>query len=782
MIKYLCNREYIRIETLRTVIGMNNITKKIFSAFCAAVCAAAVLPSETLVSADVSLKYEAENARLSGVGTGSGSSYSGGKYVIFQSSGSCTFNVSVPENGYYDLNFRSSGIGSDKYNYASADGESIGEFFSTNGVLGDGYINRVYLSKGSHNVQVTPSWGYINLDCLIITDSEMPDRDYYDVSETLINPSASDSAKKLMSFIADNYGENVISGQTCDGGLYGDEFTAIKNLTGRTPAMLGMDLMRYTPTRVAKGDKCETVENAIEFWEAGGIVELCWHWNAPDKYLRSGTDTNGNPRWWGGFYTDNLNIDFSAIMDGSDKEGYNLLMEDVDAIAVQLKRLNDAGVPVLFRPLHEASGGWFWWGSDGPEPYIKLWKTLYDKLTNEYGLNNLIWVWNGQDKDWYPGDEYVDIIGEDIYPGTHVYNPQSSKFLEAAEYTDTNKVVALTENGCLFDVDKALSAGTLWSWFCVWGGDFCSNGTSISEKYTEAYMWEEVYNHSNVITLDEMPDLKTYPSDGEPGHTHSYTSKVTKAATCTSPGVRTYSCSCGDSYTQPIPATGHTYKTKVVAPTYAAQGYTLKTCSKCGSSYKTNYTAKKTVPTVTAKTDFSSVTNAVRINWNKVSGASGYRIYRYNTSTKKWESVKTIGDGSAVTYRDSGLKSGTQYKYKVKAYVRYNGVVYWGSASKEILTATKPSKVSISKINISTTSVRLFWNKVSCTGYKVQQSSDGGKTWKTVKLVKNATELKITGLKKNTAYKYRVLAYKSNGAGRNALGAWSGVKTVTTKK
>ena len=188
------------------------------------------------------------------------------------------------------------------------------------------------------------------------------------------------------------------------------------------------------------------------------------------------------------------------------------------------------------------------------------------------------------------------------------------------------------------------------------------------------------------------------------------------------------------------------------------------------------------MPTVTAKTDFSSVTNAVRINWNKVSGASGYRIYRYNTSTKKWESVKTIGDGSAVTYRDSGLKSGTQYKYKVKAYVRYNGVVYWGSASKEILTATKPSKVSISKINISTTSVRLFWNKVSCTGYKVQQSSDGGKTWKTVKLVKNATELKITGLKKNTAYKYRVLAYKSNGAGRNALGAWSGVKTATTKK
>lgn len=760
---------------------MNSISKKVFSMLCAALCTVTSAPAPTLASADVSLKYEAENAQLSGVQTGSGSSYSGGRYVIFQNSGSCTFTVSVPENGFYDLNFRSSGIGSDKYNYVSVDGEGIGEFYSRKGTLGDGFINRVYLTKGSRSIKVTPSWGYINLDCLIITGSETSNRDYYDVSKALINPSASDSAKRLMSFIADNYGKNVISGQTCDDGLNGNEFKAIKNLTGKTPAILGMDLMRYTPTRVSKGDSCKTVENAVEFTNAGGIVELCWHWNAPDKYLKSGTDSSGNPRWWGGFYTDNLNIDFSRIMDGSDPEGYDLLMKDIDAIAVQLKKLKDADVPVLFRPLHEASGGWFWWGSDGAAPYIKLWKTMYDKLTGEYGLDNLIWVWNGQDKSWYPGDGYVDIIGEDIYPGNHVYNPQSSKFLEAAEYTDTNKVVALTENGCLFDIDKALSSGTVWSWFCVWGGDFCSNGTSISEKYTESYMWNKVYNHTNVITLDEMPDLKTYPVNGS-GHTHSYTSKVTKAASCTGKGERTYTCACGEKYTEAIPALGHSCKTTVTAPTYAAQGYTLHKCTRCSYSYKTNYTGKKTVPTVSVKSAYTSVTDAVRVNWTKVKGASGYRIYRYNTSTKKWVNIKTIENGAAETYRDAGLKSGTQYKYKVKAYVRYNGTVYWGSASREILTATKPEKVTIGKINISTTSVRLFWNKVSCTGYKVQQSSDGGKTWKTVKLVKGAEELKIRGLKRNTSYKYRVLAYKSNGGGTNSLGAWSGVKTVRTKK
>lgn len=127
-------------------------------------------------------------------------------------------------------------------------------------------------------------------------------------------------------------------------------------------------------------------------------------------------------------------------MDGEDKEGYDLLMADIDAIAEQLLILKEAKVPVLFRPLHEASGGWFWWGASGPEAYKELYRLLYDRLTNEYGLDNLIWVWNGQDAEWYPGDEYVDIIGEDIYPGERVYQSQIASYLNAAtNYSTENK-------------------------------------------------------------------------------------------------------------------------------------------------------------------------------------------------------------------------------------------------------------------------------------------------------------------------------------------------------
>lgn len=79
---------------------------------------------------------------------------------------------------------------------------------------------------------------------------------------------------------------------------------------------------------------------------------------------------------------------------------YTLLIKDIDTIAVQLKKLQDNGVPVLFRPLHEAEGKWFWWGAQGPEPAKKLYKIVFDRLTRVHKLQNLVWVWNSVAKDW----------------------------------------------------------------------------------------------------------------------------------------------------------------------------------------------------------------------------------------------------------------------------------------------------------------------------------------------------------------------------------------------
>jgi mannan endo-1,4-beta-mannosidase len=137
---------------------------------------------------------------------------------------------------------------------------------------------------------------------------------------------------------------------------------------------------------------------------------------------------------------------------------------------------------------------------------------MYERLTFEHGLNNLIWLWNGQGADWYPGDDYVDIIGEDVYAGERVYASQIQRFLEAVAYTTPPKMVTLSENGTLFDPDLAVRDGAMWGFFATWGGEFVLRGNLLlySDKHTEEEMLHKVYNHEIVVTLDGLPDLKTY--------------------------------------------------------------------------------------------------------------------------------------------------------------------------------------------------------------------------------------------------------------------------------
>lgn len=454
--------------------------------------------------------YEAESANLSqnlSVGTQI-SGFSGEGYVEgFEADGdTCAFHISVTEEGFYDLQFVTANIGGYKENYILVDGTSIGTLATETDSFSEGVMQRCYLTAGEHDISVLKYWGYIAVDKLnVIKSSPLPE-DYYAVSAKLCNPNASQNAKRVMSYLADNYGVNVISGQYSDEGMFGHEMACIWSETKKFPTMLGLDMIEYSPSRAANGSQGKSIDQALEAWEKGSVITMCWHWNVPEKYL-TGT-------WYSGFYKEHTNIDLDKIMNGEDEEGYELLMSDMDVVAKELQKLNEADVPVLWRPLHEASGGWFWWGNCEAESYKKLYRLMYDKYTNEYGLNNLIWVWNGQNKDWYPGDDVVDIVGEDIYPGEKVYTSQMNKFMEVHEYADSNKMVVMSENGCLFDPDLAIRDGAMWGYFGTWGGEFVEGSSTMnvySEQYTEAAMLKKVYDHPNVITRDELPDLKSYP-------------------------------------------------------------------------------------------------------------------------------------------------------------------------------------------------------------------------------------------------------------------------------
>lgn len=179
----------------------------------------------------------------------------------------------------------------------------------------------------------------------------------------------------------------------------------------------------------------------------------------------------------------------------------DVVKQDLERVATYLKLLKDTDIPVLWRPLHEASGGWFWWGTDA-ESFKKLWIMMFDYF-KEQGLDNLIWVWTsqGDDDSWYPGDSYVDIIGRDLYGNTVASCEEEYQNLRQ-KY---GKMITLSECGALTNDDGSTTeigsiadqwaAGATWSWFMPW---------YKADYHTTQEWWKAVMNMDNVITRDKV--------------------------------------------------------------------------------------------------------------------------------------------------------------------------------------------------------------------------------------------------------------------------------------
>ena len=470
---------------------------------------------ENAVPADFIWVGEAENAELTGmvsVQTGEFQEYSGSGYAgnFTDPNDTVMFTVTVPASGIYNLCFSTVSVGTDKLNPVEVDGQTVGTISShAANAFTDSWLNGIYLTEGTHRITAATDWGYYYVDRLTVAPGTPIPDSVYDVTDQLCDADAFDNSKRLYRFLCDCYGRYTVTGQYCDTGKFGKEMTKIEEQTGHYPAMLGLDMMEYSPSRTELGGRTDkAVGYAKDFYvNSGGIVTMCWHWTPPKQYL---INSEEHP-WYSGFYQEHTTISLDAIADGSDAAGKAALLADIDAICEAMEPLREAQVPVLWRPLHEASGGWFWWGSCKPESYLWLWNLLYDRMVNTHGLHNLIWVWNGQCKDWYPGDSKVDIIGTDIYAAPHSYASQSAAFQDMTAWTGSRKLIALTENGVMPDPEFVQRDRAVWSWFCTWGGDYIQKLNVASENYTDFTMWDKVYQSEDKLALDDLPCLWTYP-------------------------------------------------------------------------------------------------------------------------------------------------------------------------------------------------------------------------------------------------------------------------------
>jgi mannan endo-1,4-beta-mannosidase len=331
----------------------------------------------------------------------------------------------------------------------------------------------------------------------------------FNVSAKLVTPGATASAIKLYNFIKSNFLQKSISGVMTTQGDTANSFQEnnfVYETTGRYPVITGLDFTHHVGANTAWYTSNQSllhsvVNDATNYWHRGGIPTLSWHWRDP-SHESPGYDSPDS----GGI---ECHFDASKAVNTSTKE-YQLIIRDLDIIAVQLLDLQSRGVAALFRPLHEASGRWFWWGYKGPEVTKKLYRIMYYRFVNHHQIKNLIWVWTtgftDKDLNWYPGDDVVDILGLDIYV-MNDHSPQDVAFKKVRDMFGGRKIVALSECGSIPGAKIMQSSGALWSYFVPWNQKFVIPEADVGDNfsYNSVAFWKSQMSDPFVLTLEKMP-------------------------------------------------------------------------------------------------------------------------------------------------------------------------------------------------------------------------------------------------------------------------------------
>lgn len=242
-------------------------------------------------------------------------------------------------------------------------------------------------------------------------------------------------------------------------------------------------------------------EDILKSLQEGGLIIGGHDYTAVAVYLESnGTALDPNKDY--AFYKADTEFDAAnATVEGTWEN--KVFTEDLKNTAAYLKLLRDADIPILWRPFHEAAGGWFWWGKDAVS-FKSLWIAMFNYFKAE-GLDNLIWVWTteGNDTDWYPGDQYVDIVGRDIY------NKETADCV--SEYTSIagnygNKIVSLSECGTVGLISEQWASGARWSWFMPWYDGTNEDGSPV--VHADEAWWKDAMNQEFVVSRDELPSME----------------------------------------------------------------------------------------------------------------------------------------------------------------------------------------------------------------------------------------------------------------------------------
>lgn len=306
-----------------------------------------------------------------------------------------------------------------------------------------------------------------------------------------VTPNASPEAKALLEYLQSIKGKYTLSGQH-NFPIAGDKNTLFAaNYYGKTPIVWSEDF------GFAKaGDKdsylarAANVTNAIRLYRKGYIINFCWHAVPPtaNEPVTFQPVPGSHPKHLASVQGHLTDEQFKELLTKGTALHKHWLKQ-VDRIAGYLKLLQDAHVPVIWRPYHEMNGNWFWWGGHYKGKYTtaELYRQIFDRFVHHYKLNNLIWVWSVDrptqpDREfskYYPGNKYIDVLALDVY---------GSDFKQA--YYDSLKALSKGKPVTLAEVGVPPTLETLkkqpdWTWWVIWAGMTRRTSLAQYKTYTE---------------------------------------------------------------------------------------------------------------------------------------------------------------------------------------------------------------------------------------------------------------------------------------------------------
>jgi mannan endo-1,4-beta-mannosidase len=299
-----------------------------------------------------------------------------------------------------------------------------------------------------------------------------------------VTPGASPEAVELLKFLYVISGHQTLSGQHNYPADKDKHTQAAYKAWGKMPAIFGKDW-----GFAKEGDKDsayvrdEIVEQLTEQYHNGALVAICWHEvpptaDEPVTFTRRRSGAGGATN-----VATNVVINLNTVQGRLTDDQYKDLLTpgtelhqhwcaQVDAIVPYLKKLEQARVPVLWRPLHEMNGTWFWWGGRrGQYGTAALYKMLFDRLVNHHQIKNLIWIWSVDRpigttlkfEECWPGPQYVDVLSLDCYGEF-----KQSYYEDLLKVAD-GKPIALAEVGAA-PSPAVLEAQPRWTWWMEWAG------------------------------------------------------------------------------------------------------------------------------------------------------------------------------------------------------------------------------------------------------------------------------------------------------------------------